>query len=543
MTAPRETPTWGDSRSRSIWRWQLILTATIVTLVGMSSFLEPERFTEPAFVVGAVAIIVLTCAALAFPWHRMSRRAVAVLPFADMVAIGLLSFGSDGTALRFLWVFPVAWIATYYRLPWLVGAISVVSGILIIEAFGAQLTGSVAQRFLTVLLSLAFIGIMINVGARRTRAYDHLLRRQFSQLDRVRQRAGLQAERTALLSDALEIGLARVDRDGVLVDANASFLSLYAAETAASFTPSTAVEYNERRGTARDADDTAFAHASRGERFNDRRVWLFTAAGRWHALDVSSRPVHTEPGETPSNLFIVHDVTAAVDAERARRTVTTVVSHELRNPLTAILGHIELLQDRDDVPDEVRRRLEVIDHAAQRMERLITSTLTEFTDAVGDEHEPVDLGRMVEASTQAFAPVAATSQVVLSNELGATPSVIGDAFRLRQAIDNVIGNAVKYTTRGGTVRVSAVSDDRAVVLTVTDTGIGMSRVDRERVFDAGFRSDTARASGIGGTGLGMAITREIIVQHGGTIDVTSELGRGTSVAVTLPRCITDEESS
>lgn len=112
---------------------------------------------------------------------------------------------------------------------------------------------------------------------------------------------------------------------------------------------------------------------------------------------------------------------------------------------------------------------------------------------------------------------------------------MGDAFRLRQAIDNVIGNAVKYTTRSGSVRVSAASVNGDLVVTVTDTGIGMSHLDLDRVFDPGFRSDTARASGIGGSGLGLAITREIITQHGGTVGITSELGRGTAVTLTLPR--------
>ncbi len=542
MTADRDMPAWGDSRSRSIWRWQLIFTATIVTLVGMSVFLETGRFGEPLFLAGAVGTVVLACASLGFPWHRVDRRAIAVLPLADIVAVGLLAANSDDTPLRFLWVFPIAWIATYYTLPWLVGAIGVVAGILIVEAFGQEVTGEVAQRFFTLLLSLGFIGVMINVGARRTRAYDHLLRRQFAQLDRTRSRAQLQAERTAILSDALETGLARIDRDGVLIDANAAFLRLYGAEAIAGFTPTAVVEYDARRGTALDAHDTAFAHAMRGERFNDRRVWLFTAAARWHALDVSTRPVNSAPGESPSNLLVVHDVTAAEDAARERRVVSSIVSHELRNPLTAILGHTELLQDRDDIPDDIRRPLGVIEHAAQRMQRMVTATLRDVTEAA-DGAEPVDLARMIDASTQAFAPAAAAAQVVLTDDVGETPTVIGDTFRLRQAIDNVIGNAVKYTSRGGSVRVSTAADDAAVVVSVVDTGIGMSQIDRERMFDAGFRSDTARASGISGTGLGMAITREIIAQHGGSIEVASELGRGTSVSLTLPRCRADEETS
>ena len=446
--AAPENPTrhWGDTRSRSIWRWQLILTASAVTLIALVAVLDPDTFSRGPFLIGAVAIIVITCAALALPWHRIDRIGVAGLVLANIGAIGFLS-QATGSRLGFLWVFPVAWVATYYTLPWLVAALSAIALILLIEGLNEGLTPIVTQQFLTVLLCLGFMGATINIGARRTRAYSHLLRRQFSQLDRTRDRALSQARRTSVLSNSLDTGLARIDRDGVLLDANAAFLRLFGAVDLASFTPTAAVEYDARRGAAVDPAQTAIARAARGEQFDDR-VWLFTTDGSWHGLDVTSRPVPGTIDEAPSSVVIVHDVTAALDAELARRTVSTVVSHELRNPLTAILGHTDLLHDRVDLPPDVRRQLTVIDNAAQRMQRLVTSALDDFTVEAAATEVDVDVRAIIEASVQAFLPVAAAGQVQLTTGLGTLPGVRGDAFELRQAIDNVIGNAVKYTPRG-----------------------------------------------------------------------------------------------
>ncbi len=529
--APRRR--WGDVRSRSIWRWQLILSACVVTLIVAIAVLDPSRFGRPSFFAGAVLLVVTTCGALLFPWHRVGQPTVALLPAVDIVVIGLMSAGG-GAQLRYLWVLPIAWVATYYTLPWLIASVGLVAAALVADALGDTVTAAEAQRFFTVLLSLAFLGVTIHVGARRTRAYGLLLRRQFAQLDRTRRRAELQAQRTALLSNTLDTGLARIDRDGVMMDANTAFLRLFAAESIAGFTSTNVVEYDGFRGSALALERTALVRAARGERFDEKRVWLFTPDARWRALELSTRPVQAMHGEPASNLIIVHDVTAVLEAERARQTVTTVVSHELRNPLTAILGHTDLLQDRPDLPADVRRPLAVIDNAAQRMQRLITSTLDRFTDAGSGASDDVDLSRVVGASVEAFSPAATTSQVRITMRLEPDLLVTGDAFRLRQAVDNIVGNAVKYTTRGGRVTVTAAHEGTDVVVTVADTGIGMSEADRVRMFEPGFRSETARSSGIGGTGLGMGIVREIVDEHGGGVDVRSTLGRGTTARIVLP---------
>ncbi|GAA3907195.1 sensor histidine kinase [Microbacterium invictum] len=526
---------WGDLRTRSVWRWQLIVAASTVAIIAMVPLLSPQLFSNARFLSGAIGIAAITALSLLVPWHLAAPAVITVVPLLDIVAIGQLSVGGD-TSLALLWVFPIAWLATYYRFPWLIAALSLIAVILLIDATFSGLSPAFAQRTVVMLMSLGFLGVTIMVGAQRTRAYSHLLRRQFAQLDRTRRRAEHDAQRIAVLSNTLETAIARIDRDGVLLDANAAFLHLYAAADIDTFTPTGAVEYRGYRGEPVDPDSTLIARARRGERFYDHRVWLFDAQGRWRALDASSRPV---PGsdEQPSNLILAQDVTDAVRADEQRQTVSSVVTHELRNPLTAIVGHSDLLLERDDLPAGVREQIAQIDSAGQRMQRLITSALEPYGQAVAEEAH-VDLGHLVTASVVAFQPTAEAARVDLSCSLDGTADVGGDAFRLRQAIDNVVGNALKYTARGGTVEVSVRAQAHEGVIVVTDTGIGMSPNDRDRIFETGFRSATARASGISGSGIGMSVVHDIVTAHGGSLDVVSELGRGTCVTVRLP-CAAD----
>ncbi|RLK48005.1 sensor histidine kinase [Microbacterium telephonicum] len=531
IRAPR-TGAWGDVRSRSIWRWQLIFAASAVTAVVIYVLLSPHLFADVGFVCGIAAVVVLSGASLVLPWHRMPASAVLVLPLADAVAVGLMSQSGESRA-SLLWVFPIAWVATYYGFPALLALLGVIAGMLAVDVLQAGISAAQSQRALIILLCFGFMGVTVQLGARRARAYRELLGRQLDQVDRMRQRSERQNRRIELLADTLDTGIALIDRDGVLLDANAAFLRMYGATAIPDFSASGAIEYSDYRGTVVAPGETIVDHAIAGVRLEDRRAWLHGRDGQWRAIEVSTRSVAGEGDEYSGTLMVIRDVTVAADSERERQTVATIVSHELRNPLTAITGHVELLLERDDLPDDVLRQLAVVDNAGQRMERLITSTLDRYRPEA-PHREAVLLRTITESSLTAFAASAGNAQVELTSDLTDDCPVVADAFALRQAVDNLVGNAVKYTARGGAVRVSLHALEDSARLTVSDSGIGMGADDVARIFDRGFRSAAARASGIPGTGLGMAQVREVVDEHGGSLHITSELGRGTTVELDLP---------
>ncbi|MCR2823973.1 sensor histidine kinase [Microbacterium sp. zg.Y909] len=521
-----------DTRTRSIWQWQLVLAVAVAAIAVMVALLTPTTFTFIFFDIGVVLLILVSAATLAIPWHRVGRAAVALVPGLDIVAIGLMAAGTDGMMLAILWVFPIAWFATYYTLPWLVSALAAVAAILTIDTLTTELTPAHTLQVTVVLLSLVFIAITITTGSRRTRAFSRLLSRQFTQLERTLRRVEAQEKRALALFNSVDTALAHVDRRGVIRSSNHAYQRLYSVNDGSHPHPTTAVEYDGYRGSPLPPHDTMVSRAARGELIDDRRIWLFDAEGRWHALDVSTSAVVSTADERETTLLSVRDVTAAVTAEEEKRTMTSIVSHELRNPLTAIIGHVDLLLDHDGLPPDVLAKLTVVENAGQRMERLIASVL-EKHKPTAPAAETVDLQRVAAASVDAFRPAARNAQLTVDAALDPDLFVNGDAFRLRQVLDNLIGNAVKYTPRGGHIRVEGQRVQDEVRLAISDSGIGMTAADVDRIYEPYFRAQSARDSGVPGTGLGMVIARDIVQQHGGRLELTSALGRGTTVVLHL----------
>jgi signal transduction histidine kinase len=149
---------------------------------------------------------------------------------------------------------------------------------------------------------------------------------------------------------------------------------------------------------------------------------------------------------------------------------------------------------------------------------------------------PVDLAALVQDAIEALLPSARAGGLVLQAECNGPAAVDGDEHRLRQVLDNLVGNAIKYTPPGGRVAVAVTGDERdGTTLTVTDTGIGIPDEERVRLFERFYRTTTARAAGIPGTGLGLALVRRIVERHGGRVTADpGPGGSGTVFTVRLP---------
>jgi len=522
-------------RSRSIWLWQLSLSAVVVVLVLAVLVLSPEVLASVVTASGVVLILALTVVTLVAPWDRAGEVAAGLLPLADILAIGLIAYGGD-LRFGFLWVFPMAWLASQYRVTWMIAGLGLIAAVIVVDALTHAPSAFSTLRFLVVLLSLTFISITIFNSARKTRAFTRLLHRQSERLEVTLERVRAQERRVVQMLNGLDSAVARVDRDGRLLGINDAFITLYGIDRRDTSRPGTTVEYDERGGTALREHDRTVARAARGELFSDERLWLFDADGDWHVVAASTRELVHGPAEPETTLLVIRDVTEAVEAENARRTLATVVTHELANPLTAIVGYTDLLLE-DDLPRPAHDRLELIEAAGERMQRLISEVLRaggrEPVDA--DPRRPLDARALAEASVESFAPAAAAGDVSLALDPGAAVRMVADAFRLRQVLDNIISNAVKYTPRAGSIVVRVTEDGADAVITVADTGIGIGADDLSRIFTDYFRAETARDAGLPGTGLGMGISRGIVEQHGGTLEVDSTPGVGTTVTIRLPR--------
>ncbi|GGK34498.1 hypothetical protein GCM10010124_28900 [Pilimelia terevasa] len=225
------------------------------------------------------------------------------------------------------------------------------------------------------------------------------------------------------------------------------------------------------------------------------------------------------------------------EVDRLKDELVAVVSHELRNPVTSIRGYAEMLLDDPELPATPRHFAEVIDRKSSHLHHLVEDLLTLARLDAGSieiDPRPLSAARLIREAVQEQGPAAQAKNLTVAVATGRLSPVHGDPTRLRQVLDNLISNAVKYTPEGGTVRVVAADAEAGVVVTVTDTGIGIPADQYGQLFQRFFRARTAVAAGITGTGLGLAITKAVVEAHGGTIAAAPAPGGGTAFTVSLP---------
>ena len=249
-------------------------------------------------------------------------------------------------------------------------------------------------------------------------------------------------------------------------------------------------------------------------------------------------PVSDRRGRAVGRIWTLREVTADKELERMRDAFVATVSHELRTPLTSISGFIEMLQDEEHgLGESGKTYLDVIRRSTDRLHHLVEDLLLVAqieAQRVEMRRDPVDLGALTERAVEAVRPWASEKRVEVEIEAGDVPTILGDERRIAQVLDNVLSNAVKFSREGGRVRVELGGDGTHARLVVTDTGIGIPADEQGHVFSRFYRARAANDLAVPGTGLGLAITRALVDQHGGTIELESQVGEGTTVTVTLP---------
>jgi signal transduction histidine kinase len=229
------------------------------------------------------------------------------------------------------------------------------------------------------------------------------------------------------------------------------------------------------------------------------------------------------------------------ELDRLKDEFVSLVSHDLRTPLTSIVGYVDLILDDPAISDEHRQYLAIVARNTDRLHRLVDDLLFAARLQAGRlelDLGDVDLVEVARHTVETLRPRAEAADVDLTLELDAdldgALAVLGEASRLGQLLDNLLSNAVKFTPGGGRVGVRiSRREDRALVA-VSDSGIGIPSSERDRLFERFYRSSTVSARQIEGTGLGLYITKAIVEAHRGRITVESQEGEGTTFCVELP---------
>ncbi|WP_168929792.1 HAMP domain-containing sensor histidine kinase [Nocardioides sp. GY 10127] len=223
--------------------------------------------------------------------------------------------------------------------------------------------------------------------------------------------------------------------------------------------------------------------------------------------------------------------------DRYKGNLIATVSHELKNPLAAITGHLEILED-EDLPRHVQTSVHSIGRAARRLVRVVDDLL--LLGRVGDPDypvasRPVDLRALMDDVWAISSVGAVRKRLVVENQPGTEPVVAqGDPEELERVLSNLVSNAVKYSGEGGRVSTRLFTEGSECVVEIIDTGLGIAEEDRARLFTEFFRSTNPEALAQPGTGLGLSIVARIVERHHGAIEVESELGQGSTFRVRLP---------
>jgi signal transduction histidine kinase len=250
-------------------------------------------------------------------------------------------------------------------------------------------------------------------------------------------------------------------------------------------------------------------------------------------------PVLDDRGGFVGRLWTLRDVTDQRELDRLKDDFVATVSHELRTPLTSMMGFLEMIREGEagELNEEQQRFLAIVYRSSERLQRLVGDLLfVARLDANGLQLQfgETQLDEIVHDAVESSGALARAREITLVAEVEPVPPVSGDKERLSQLVGNLISNALKFTPAGGRVTARAFVDGSHAVVEISDTGIGIPPAEQGRLFQRFFRSSTATEQAIPGTGLGLVISRAIAEAHGGTIDVTSVPGEGTTFRVEIP---------
>ncbi|MEA9998052.1 MULTISPECIES: sensor histidine kinase [unclassified Cryobacterium] len=525
---------------RSVFLSQLLLAGATLFLVAVTGLTAIQRLSAPMFFLGVLLIFIVTAVSALVTWSDHSKYWIILLPVVDIIAIVLIWQAQAAIGASFLLVLPVIWLSTHFGARGAAGSV-ILAAVMI---WGGTLFRSVpisladVPQLAMIPAMLGFVAVTTHLTTKRAAAQRVLLTQQAGLFESALRRSRRQEQTLDELFNAVDFGVVGFDRTSTanfLNRAQRELLALYGTSDNRPAVVSTV--FHEDRVTAYAESDRPYSRALRGETIDRLTVWVGEPGQQQAALLVSARPIIDDNGDYDGGVMVSRDVTAEVRAIQARDDLVASVSHELRTPLTSILGYLELALDDERLDPSTRGMLEVASKNSDRLLEMVSGLLTDASDS---KHEPLlnvapcDLAGIVTDALESAGPSAAKRSIGFDVDALPAVTVEADAFRLRQVVDNVLSNAIKYNVDAGRIGVTLAVDDGLALLRISDTGRGMTAEEQTKLFDRFYRADSVRNSSVHGTGLGLSISRDIMRKHGGDLRLESTKGKGSVVVFTLP---------
>ena len=278
------------------------------------------------------------------------------------------------------------------------------------------------------------------------------------------------------------------------------------------------------------------------QEFKEKRISVSREIILGHAdkvvLNVSLSAVHGRPDEEKT-MIVFHDVTRLKKLEQVRMDFVANVTHEIKTPLTAIIGYLETIQSGAITnQEETKKFIDIILKQAERLNRLVEDLLTISnieTKQTVLNFESVSLRKAIDTMLSLIEAKAELKNISVRNNVSDNfPPIMANRDRLTQIFVNILDNAVKFTPNGGEISINASESESYTVVSIQDSGIGVPKDDISRLGERFYRVDKSRSRDLGGTGLGLSIVKHLMIAHGGRMEIESQPGKGTKVSLYFP---------
>ncbi|MEG2669352.1 MAG: ATP-binding protein, partial [Oscillospiraceae bacterium] len=330
----------------------------------------------------------------------------------------------------------------------------------------------------------------------------------------------IQKIRLGVITDNMSEGLIVINNEMTVLSVNKSVANMFRLED------------NDIKGKN-------FLYITRDMHINDcvkltllgqKGILEFTQNGKNYQL--FSSPV-LEGGIISGAVVLIVDITEKVKSEQIRREFSANVSHELKTPLTTILGYSQIINTGMAKPEDIEGFNKKIEKEAMRLLRLIEDVIKQSKLDEKNEHETekIELEEVVNDVVLNLSGKISERELSVSSE--GNSIIYGDKTMINELVFNLVENAIKYNKQSGKIMISICELDGKTSLSIADTGIGIPEDDIDRIFERFYRCDKSRSRDVDGTGLGLSIVKHIAIWHKATINTQSQLGKGTKITITF----------
>jgi len=515
----------------------------------------PAALASPLMLAAAGTIVGASVAAVAVPWERFASSWMILIAVADIIAVAFIraELLTVIPSAGMLAIFPILWLAYGFSA---YAFLVAVGGAAFITSFTFAYRGALPQTALDWVNVVTLPGLMLAV-AMVVHLAARTLRRSRSRLSvarEARERALERAVDNELVVrgvlDTVNSAVVFYDAHGTLVLANSTAARFAASMGFALDRPPYAGDavLGADRATPIPHDEQIIPRALRGERIDGELEWVGPPDQQMAIITASDRILRAD-GSVLGTVVAAYDVTELADAVEVREDFLRTVSHELRTPLTSVTGYVDLIADRVGADDPtVTRYVAALERSVQSLTERVNELLAASASDGTLTRRPVALAALVASAAAAVggqAEARGTSIVVRpasgdADRAGPIGQVELDAIRMRQALQELLVNAIKFSPAGSTITAEHHIADGVASIAVSDPGVGLTRAEQVRMFDPFYRTPYARLHAIQGFGIGLTVVKSAVAAHGGRVLVDTTPGSGTTMTLAFP--ITDEHA-